>query len=130
MLARIAWSFAALDFRHSPLREALASSAIRRCSAFGPQDIANTAWAFAALQFHVAGRPLLDAISAAAIAKLSGGASSHLHKPQDACLERTVGSCQQLLRCVDDGHCIAQASGQFSAHNLAATAWASAVLKL
>lgn len=61
---------------HSPLRNALSASAIRKLRDGNSQDLSNTAWAFAALliQSHM---PLMQAISSAAINIISSFVPQH-----------------------------------------------------
>lgn len=68
-LAALVWSFAALGLSNLPLRDAIASAAIRPITEFAPRSLANIAWAFAILDYGAA--PFLHAIAAEALGRIS-----------------------------------------------------------
>lgn len=67
--ATILWAFSFSEFLDHPFLDALSAQALRILRQWSPSDIAQTAWAVAALCVDVR-RPLLDAISASARATL------------------------------------------------------------
>lgn len=54
---------------HSPLLDSISRAAIRSITAFGPQNLGNTAWAFATLS--IVDIPLLNAIAVCAMRNIA-----------------------------------------------------------
>jgi len=57
----MAWSLANLLVMDAPLMEALAAASIRMLRHLSPQDITNTAWAFATMA--LSNLPFIDALA-------------------------------------------------------------------
>lgn len=68
-LSTMAWSLATLAWQDAPLLDAIAGAATELAGDFGPQALANTAWAFAHLA-QAQRAPLYAVLAAVAVAKL------------------------------------------------------------
>jgi len=61
-LANTVWAFATLQYRHTPLSEAIAHASAATIDDFSSQNLSNTSWAYAVLSYH--NGPLLKEIAA------------------------------------------------------------------
>lgn len=69
-LSSFSWSMATMSYLDEQLLDAISCAAIPNISAFKTQEISNIAWALSTLQVYHH-QPLVDALSAAALAKIT-----------------------------------------------------------